>query len=180
MKQYFTYFFLLFISLSFSQQILNKPETTARTVSDPKVIILSDGFSTNSSTTGSFIAQIGASSDPFVSGGPTNSTAGEGNVAGEVGTGNFHDTKGDIAVGGDGQLQFSFPIALPPSINGVAPQMNLFYTSGNGTGIAGMGFSLSGITSIKRVGKNIEKMVSLKEYSLTIQIFMNLMGKDYC
>ena len=177
MKQYFTYFFLLFISLSFSQQILNKPETTARTVSDPKVIILSDGFSTNSSTTGSFIAQIGASSDPFVSGGPTNSTAGEGNVAGEVGTGNFHDTKGDIAVGGDGQLQFSFPIALPPSINGVAPQMNLFYTSGNGTGIAGMGFSLSGITSIKRVGKNIEKNGESKGVQLDYTDFYEFNGQ---
>jgi RHS repeat-associated protein len=177
MKQYFTYFFLLFISLSFSQQILNKPETMARTVSDPNVVIMTDGFSVNSATVGPFIAKIGSSSDPFVSGGPTNSTAGEGNVAGEVGTGNFHDTKGEIAVGGDGQLQFSFPIALPSSINGVAPQMNLFYTSGYGTGIAGMGFSLSGVTSIKRVGKNIEKNGESKGVQLNYTDFYEFNGQ---
>ncbi|GIQ58086.1 hypothetical protein Flavo103_12220 [Flavobacterium collinsii] len=177
MKQYFTYFFLLFINLSFSQQILNKPETASRTVSDPNIVILSDGFSVNAATVGPFIAKIGSSSDPFVSGGPTNSTAGGSNVAGEVGTGNFHDTKGEIAVGGDGQLQFSLPIALPPSINGVAPQMNLFYTSGFGTGIAGMGFSLSGITSVKRVGKNIEKNGESKGVQLDYTDFYEFNGQ---
>ena len=177
MKQYYTYFFLLLINLSFSQQILNKAETVARTVSDPNVIILSNGFSANSSIASPFVAKIGVSSDPFTSGGTTNSTAGESNLSGEVGTVSFHDTKGEIAVGGDGQLQFSLPIALPPSINGVAPQINLFYTSGSGTGIAGMGFSLSGITSIKRVGKNIEKNGESKGVQLDYTDFYEFNGQ---
>ncbi|GGF10728.1 RHS repeat-associated core domain-containing protein [Flavobacterium limi] len=178
MKHYlFTYFSLLFINLSFSQQILNKAETVSRTVSDPKTIILSNGFTANSAITGSFTATIGASSDPFSSGGTTNSTAGESNLSGEVGTGNFHDTKGTIAVGGDGQLQFTLPIALPPSINGVAPQMNLFYTSGSGIGIAGMGFSLSGITSIRRLGKNIEKDGDSKAVQLDYTDFYEFNGQ---
>ncbi|PIF33469.1 RHS repeat-associated protein [Flavobacterium sp. 9] len=177
MKQYLTYLFLLFINLSFSQQILNKAETVARTVSDPNVIILLNGFSASSAVVNPFIAKIGASSDPFTSGGTTNSTAGESNLSGEVGTGNFHDTKGEIAVGGDGQLQFNFPIALPPSINGVAPQMNLFYTSGFGSGIAGMGFSLSGVTSIKRVGKNIEKNGESKGVQLDYTDFYEFNGQ---
>lgn len=173
----FTYFSLLVINISFSQQILNKAETVSRTVSDPKTVILSNGFTANAATTGSFIATIGTSSDSFSSGGTTNSTAGASNLSGEVGTGNFHDTKGDIAVGGDGQLQFTFPIALPPSINEVAPQMNLFYTSGFGTGIAGMGFSLSGVTSIKRVGKNIEKDGESKGVQLDYTDFYEFNGQ---
>lgn len=177
MKQFYTYFFLLLINVSFSQQILNKTETVARTISDPNVIILSNGFTANSAIASPFVAKIGASSDPFTSGGTTNSTAGESNLSGEVGTGNFHDTKGDIAVGGDGQLQFSLPIALPPSINGVAPQMNLFYTSGLGTGIAGMGFSLSGVTSIKRIGKNIEKDGESKGVQLDYTDFYEFNGQ---
>ena len=173
----FTFFSLLFINLSFSQQILNKSETVSRTVSDPKMIILSNGFTTNSATVGSFIANIGTSSDPFLSGGTTDSAAGEGNLSGEVGTGNFHDTKGTIAVGGDGQLQFTLPIALPPSINEVAPQMNLFYTSSAGVGIAGMGFSLSGFTSIRRVGKNIEKDGESKGVQLDYTDFYEFNGQ---
>lgn len=51
----------------------------------------------------------------------------------------FHDTKGNIEVNGMGQLQFSLPIALPPGIKSVAPQINLTYTSGTGNGIAGYG-----------------------------------------
>ncbi|MRX40067.1 hypothetical protein GJU43_12340 [Flavobacterium sp. LC2016-23] len=173
----FTFFSLLIINLSFSQQILNKPETVSRTVSDPKTVILLSGFSSNSATAGSFTAKIGTSSDPFVSGGTTNSTAGESNLSGEVGTGSFHDTKGTIAVGGDGQLQFMLPIALPPSINDVAPQMNLFYTSGFGVGVAGMGFSLSGVTSIRRVGKNIEKDSESKGVQLDYTDFYEYNGQ---
>lgn len=69
----------------------------------------------------------------------------------------FHDTQGNIDVNGGGQLQYTLPIALPPAIKSVAPQISLNYTSGNGNGIAGYGWSLSGITSISRTGKTLEK-----------------------
>ena len=69
----------------------------------------------------------------------------------------FHDTQGNIEVNGSGQLQFSLPIALPPGIKSVAPQINLMYTSGSNNGIAGYGWNLSGITSISRSGKNLDK-----------------------
>lgn len=99
------------------------------------------------------------------------------NLSGEVITSNFHDTKGDIAVSGGGQLQFTLPIALPPSINGVAPQMNLSYSSSGGLGIAGMGFSLSGITNISRVGKNIEKDGESKGVQLDYTDFYEFNGQ---
>ena len=69
----------------------------------------------------------------------------------------FHDTQGSIEVNGSGQLQFSLPVALPPAVKSVAPQINLVYTSGSGNGIAGYGWNLSGITAISRVGKNLDK-----------------------
>lgn len=69
----------------------------------------------------------------------------------------FHDTQGNIEVNASGQLQFTLPIALPPGIKSVAPQINLVYTSGSGNGIAGYGWNLSGITAISRVGKNLDK-----------------------
>lgn len=69
----------------------------------------------------------------------------------------FHDTQGNIDVNGGGQLQYTLPIALPPGIKSVAPQINLTYTSGSGNGIAGYGWSLSGITSISRTGKTLEQ-----------------------
>ncbi|WHF51960.1 RHS repeat-associated core domain-containing protein [Chryseobacterium gotjawalense] len=69
----------------------------------------------------------------------------------------FHDTQGNIEVNGGGQLQYTLPIALPPGIKSVGPQVNLIYTSGGGNGIAGYGWNLSGITSITRMGKTIEK-----------------------
>ncbi|AZI20645.1 SpvB/TcaC N-terminal domain-containing protein [Chryseobacterium taklimakanense] len=78
-------------------------------------------------------------------------------VAGILPAQNFHDTQGNIDVSGGGQLQYTLPIALPPGVKSVAPQINLVYTSGAGNGIAGYGWNLSGITSISRMSKTIEK-----------------------
>src|SRR5690606_1356429 len=47
--------------------------------------------------------------------------------------------------------------ALPPGIKTVAPQINLQYNSGSGNGIAGYGWTISGITSISRMGRTIDK-----------------------
>lgn len=69
----------------------------------------------------------------------------------------FHDTQGNIEVDGGGQLQFTLPIALPPGVKSVAPQVNLVYNSGSGNGIAGFGFNVSGITAISRMGKTVDR-----------------------
>lgn len=75
----------------------------------------------------------------------------------EVQFNEFHDTKGNIEVNNGGQLQFTLPIALPPGVKSVAPQVNLLYASGSGNGVAGYGWNIGGITAIARVNKNIEK-----------------------
>jgi RHS repeat-associated protein len=177
MKYLYTYL-LLFTTVCFSQQILNTKETTSRTVSDPRGIYLLSGFNAKATDVSPFIAKIGASSEPIVSGGTTNSTAGATNPSGEIaGSTSFHDTKGNIEVNGGGQLQFSLPIALPPGVKSVAPQMNLVYTSGTGNGIAGIGFSLTGITSINRVVKNIEKDGESKGVQLDYTDFYEFNGQ---
>ena len=74
----------------------------------------------------------------------------------------YHDTKGEISVSGSGELNYTLPIALPPGIKSVAPQMNLVYGSNSFTGIAGIGWNISGLSSITRIGKNIEKDGEIK------------------
>src|SRR6516165_2811991 len=42
-----------------------------------------------------------------------------------------------------GTGNFTVPIALPPGRNGFQPQLNLLYSTGNGNGLFGLGWSLS-------------------------------------
>src|SRR3972149_4244948 len=42
-----------------------------------------------------------------------------------------------------GTGNFTVPIALPPGRNGFQPQLNLVYSTGNGNGLFGLGWSLS-------------------------------------
>ena len=142
----------------YSQINLNSPETKSRTVTDPVSITLSQGFRAASSEV-EFTARIQDSnpSNPPSSGGGGASPVNPSTPSGTLGSNLFHDTQGNIEVNGAGQLQFTLPIALPPGVKSVAPQVNLVYTSGAGNGIAGYGWNLSGITSIARVGKNIDK-----------------------
>lgn len=89
----------------------------------------------------------------------------------------FHDTKGNIDVNGAGQLQFTLPIALPPGVKNVAPEVNLVYNSGSSNGVAGYGWNMSGITSISRVGKNIDKDGEMKGVQLDYSDFYNFNGQ---
>ena len=97
--------------------------------------------------------------------------------SGTIGSNLFHDTQGNIEVNGAGQLQFTLPIALPPGVKSVAPQINLVYTSGAGNGIAGYGWNLSGITSISRIGKNIDKDGKAESISLTYNDYYSFNGQ---
>src|SRR6266542_4167506 len=48
-----------------------------------------------------------------------------------------------------GTGNFAVPIALPPGRNGFQPQLNLVYSTGNGNGPFGLGWSLS-VPSVSR------------------------------
>lgn len=161
-------------SIGFSQTILNQSETSSRTVQDPQTVIMLPGFHASSATASPFVAKIG---DNGEGGGTTDSGAGTTNPSGTLGNNSFHDTQGNIEVNGGGQLQFTLPIALPPGVKSVAPQINLVYTSGSGNGIAGYGWNLSGITSISRVGKTIERDGELKGVQLDYSDYYSFNGQ---
>ena len=163
MKKIYSLFSVLSIGLGFSQTILNQSETASRTVQDPQTVIMLPGFHASSATASPFVAKIG---DNGEGGGTTDSEAGATNPSGTLGNNSFHDTQGSIEVNGGGQLQFNLPIALPPGVKSVAPQINFIYTSGSGNGIAGYGWSMSGVTSITRIGKTIDKDGELKAIQL--------------
>jgi len=69
----------------------------------------------------------------------------------------FHDTKGNIEVTKAGQLQYTLTVDLPPGVQNVAPNISLAYVSGATNGLAGYGWNISGMSSISRIGKNLEK-----------------------
>nr|WP_315030830.1 RHS repeat-associated core domain-containing protein [uncultured Chryseobacterium sp.] len=177
MKFISSFILFLFSVCGFSQTILYQAETTSRTVQDPQAVILAQGFHAKSDTSSPFIAKLGPSTEN-PGGGPTDSNAGANNPSGtkeeEV---KFHDTKGNIEVNGGGQLQFTLPITLPPGVKNVTPQINLVYNSGSGNGIAGYGWSLSGITSISRAGKFIERDEEVKGIQLDYSDYYNFNGQ---
>ncbi|WP_315054629.1 RHS repeat-associated core domain-containing protein [Chryseobacterium indoltheticum] len=119
---------------------------------------MAPGFKATSGVSNPFIAKIGGPATENPGGGPSDSQAGANNPSGTSAPQgiSFHDTKGNLDVNGAGQLQFTLPVALPPGIKSVAPQVNLVYTSGSRNGIAGYGWNLSGITAISRTNKTIE------------------------
>ncbi|WP_430909117.1 SpvB/TcaC N-terminal domain-containing protein [Maribacter sp. 2-571] len=60
-------------------------------------------------------------------------------------------TKTSFSVSDRGSSVCHVPIAVPPGINGVVPQIALVHDSQNGNGIPGYGWSISGISTITRV-----------------------------
>lgn len=60
-------------------------------------------------------------------------------------------TEGELSVSLTGAANYKVPIALPPGINGIVPQISLAYNSQGGLGLAGFGWNLMGISAITRV-----------------------------
>lgn len=177
--QVFSSFILSLCSvLGFSQTILYQAESVSRTVQDPQTVVLAPGFRASSSSSNPFVAKIGPGTEN-PGGGPTDSNAGANNPYGTTAPDgkSFHDTKGNIEVNGAGQLQFTLPIALPPGVKSIAPQINLMYTSGSSNGIAGYGWNISGLTSISRTGKTIDKDAEAKGIQMDYSDYYSFNGQ---
>ncbi|MBK8257907.1 MAG: VCBS repeat-containing protein [Polyangiaceae bacterium] len=61
---------------------------------------------------------------------------------------------GTYSVTPTGEASFVLPLTVPPGRAGVQPSITLAYSSGEGDGIAGQGFSVTGASSITRCPKN--------------------------
>lgn len=90
---------------------------------------------------------------------------------------NFHDTQGKIEVTAGGQLQYTLPIVTPPGVKSVSPNISLMYLSNSNNGIAGYGWTISGLTSITRTSKNIEKDGELKAVQLDYSDYYSFNGQ---
>ncbi|WP_369617908.1 polymorphic toxin type 23 domain-containing protein [Flavobacterium sp. CFS9] len=60
-------------------------------------------------------------------------------------------TEGELSVSLSGAANYTVPIAVPPGINGVVPQISLTYNSQGGNGAAGYGWNISGVSIISRI-----------------------------
>jgi hypothetical protein len=59
-------------------------------------------------------------------------------------------TPGAFEVSATGEATYTIPIALPPGVNGLTPQIALTYASRSRQAIAGYGWNISGAMAIKR------------------------------
>lgn len=66
------------------------------------------------------------------------------------------DTKGELQISNSGTATYKVPIALPPGIKEVAPQLAITYNGASVQGLAGMGWNLVGISSISRISSRID------------------------
>ena len=62
-------------------------------------------------------------------------------------------TPGSFAVSSTGEAQYSIPIFAPPGVNGLAPQLALTYSHRHEGTLAGVGWGVSGLSSIHRCEK---------------------------
>ncbi len=121
-------FVLLFILLTSLSLVAQKREVRIRQASSPgKTVYQPGGLGTGKSKIT----------------GPTASMAGGGTINGA--------TVDNLSVSLSGGVNYSIPIAVPPGLNGVHPQIAITYDSHAGNGLAGWGWNVSGVSVITRI-----------------------------
>ncbi|NVJ27415.1 VCBS repeat-containing protein [Myxococcus sp. AM011] len=60
-----------------------------------------------------------------------------------------------FSVDKDGGTSYAFELKVPPGTAGLAPALGIAYNSGGGDGLLGVGWGLSGLSSITRAGRTV-------------------------
>jgi len=71
----------------------------------------------------------------------------------DLGTQFFGTLSGQISVGPSGAALYTVPIAVPPAVGCMAPNLSLVYSSQGADGTAGQGWELNGLSMIHRCPK---------------------------
>jgi RHS repeat-associated protein len=71
----------------------------------------------------------------------------------QLGNQYFGSLKGTLTVSPSGGATYNLPITVPPGVAGMTPSVSLTYNSQAGDGIAGQGWSLTGLSAIHRCAK---------------------------
>ena len=77
-------------------------------------------------------------------------------------------TTGQSAVSVVGEGQYSIPIFTPPGINGLSPDIALAYGHRQPEGLAGIGWTVAGLSAITRCGKSLAQDGQSKAIELTL------------
>jgi len=92
-----------------------------------------------------------------------------------------HDpTVGRVAGDGGttgGAASYEIPIVVPPGRRGMQPALSLVYSSRSGNGIAGMGWSLSGLSSLHRCPQTLEQDGAIRPVMMDAQDRLCLDGQ---
>ncbi len=62
---------------------------------------------------------------------------------------------GQFEVNANGAATYTVPIQVPPGVNGIEPKLALVYNSQQGNGLLGVGWSLSGLSTVNRCPASI-------------------------
>lgn len=109
-------------------------------------------------------------------------------VPGTAGAATFPGTtSGSFSVSSTGGAQYSIPITVPPGTAGLQPVLAINYDSQSGDGLLGLGFSLSGLSTITRCPATLEQdgflagitFTSSDRFCLDGQRLISIGGSEY-